>query len=775
MKKLRITIVSLTVAVLVAMVGVVVGIGLTKKAQAAELTVQTQLKEKYSLNEWFDVPTGTITVNGNSAQADVSVKLPDGELTRKQGFFLTLSGRYMIIYTATVNGKTYVKQTEIKVDGENVSAKIAVDCKGYAPSSLPMAEVGKPYEIFTATATVGKTRVDVVADVYFLYGEKSGLKIETANGKFVPERKGTYEIRYFAENFNGEKTETVLTVKAVDDAKELAVTPAEITGVAGETLSFGAAVSSDDRTGKRTLTVKAKYSDGEEIIYDGEYASEQNVTYVFERTGDISLEWTLCDYSRTVTTTSVAAISSPAPAFDKAAEGFSLEPAFLADRTYKLPEVFVKSYDESGVKYEKSDVTLTYDNGKTESVSDDFFTITDETASTLTVRWTKGELEKSVTVPVKKLVTDDGIDTSALFVVKSGALTVGETGVVMDFAKHRNKDVGFVNKVYVSRFTTILDASKVGVGRSFEIRLVDEKDKDNKLSVKIAINGTGLTVTNNVDSSVGKVNAVNGAAGEITFSYAEATKTITVTNGGVGDGNETKINLKGFKGFSSEEAFLIFSTTSNNAQLVISRINGQRLNKISKDANLPQLIRKGSYLPETFVGEEIELFPAYGLDVIDGYRPAKVSVKNHATGEYLKSEDGVVLNGATAARAYKIKVKERMNIRIQYTSKDLSKNEASEVMYVTAIGGESPSLTVGEVAQTVAKRGDKLILPETTATHPQGMKVNIFVVVFDPDGKGQIPAENGYTFDKKGTYKILITASDEEGNIAEYYYYTEVV
>lgn len=775
MKKLRITIVSLMVAVLVAMVGVVVGIGLTKKAQAAELTVQTQLKEKYSLNEWFDVPTGTITVNGNSAQADVSVKLPDGELTRKQGFFLTLSGRYMIIYTATVNGKTYVKQTEIKVDGENVSAKIAVDCKGYAPSSLPMAEVGKPYEIFTATATVGKTRVDVVADVYFLYGEKSGLKIETVNGRFVPERKGTYEIRYFAENFNGEKTETVLTVKAVDDAKELAVNPAEITGVAGKTLSFGAEVSSDDRTGKKTLTVKAKYSDGEEIIYDGEYASEQNITYVFERTGDISLEWTLSDYSRTVTTTSVAAISSPAPAFDKAAEGFSLEPAFLADRTYKLPEVFVKSYDESGVKYEKSDVTLTYDNGNTESVSDDFFTITDENASTLTVKWTKGELEKSVTVPVKKPVTDDGIDTSALFVVQRGVLTVGETGVVMDFAKHRNKDVGFVNKVYVSRFTTILDASKVGVGRSFEIRLVDEKDKDYKLSVRIAINGTGLTVTNNVDSSVGKVNAVNGAASEITFSYSDATKTITVTNGGVGDGNETKINLKGFKGFSSEEAFLVFSTTSNNAQLVISRINGQRLNKISKDANLPQLIRKGSYLPETFVGEEIEIFPAYGLDVIDGYRPAKVSVKNHATGEYLKSEDGVVLDGATAARAYKIKVKERMNIRIQYTSKDLSNNEASEVMYVTAIGGEAPALTVGEVAQTVAKRGDKLILPEITATHPQGMKVNIFVVVFDPDGKGQIPAENGYTFDKKGTYKILITASDEEGNIAEYYYYTEVV
>ena len=116
-----------------------------------------------------------------------------------------------------------------------------------------------------------------------------------------------------------------------------------------------------------------------------------------------------------------------------------------------------------------------------------------------------------------------------------------------------------------------------------------------------------------------------------------------------------------------------------------------------------------------------------------------------------------------------------MRIRIQYTSEDLSGNETSEVMYITAIGGVEPELTVGKITQTVAKRGAGLILPEIKTVHPLGIKTEVFVVVYDPDGKGTVVENGKYMFTKKGSYKILITACDEEGNSSEYYYYTEVV
>ena len=778
MKRVKIAIVTLTVALLLVATGLMLGVERKKEAQAAELTIGTELKENYSLDDWFDVPVGVIVVNGSEIPATASVKLPNGEMTRQQGFYLNLSGKYQIIYTAKVNGKTYVKQKEIVVNdsADAEKAKITLDLAGYSRAALPAAEVGKPYKLFGATAAVGKTKVEVVKDAYLLYGERSSLKVETVDGCFTPERAGTYEIRYVAENFYGEKTQTVLTVNAVSDAAALrieAMTTAN--GVAGERVAFDTPVmTADDRMGRAVLTVKAQLGEREEVVYDGSYSDANNLGYVFEAVGKWQVKWTLSDYSRAITTTSEIDVTAPDPVFE-GADLKVIEPVFFAGRTYKLPDIPVKSYDETGVKYEKSDVTVTYDDGEAATFANGVFTVKD-TAASATVKWSKGSLEKTETIPVKKLVTEDGIDTSALFAVKNDKLEVGETGVIFDFTKHKNKDVTFVNKAYAGSLAIMLDATSMKVGKNFEISLIDPENADNKIVVKFALSGTGLAVTNNIVSGSKTVSV--GASGKIeniNVSYSDATKTLTVNNGESGDKGEAKIALTNFQGFTSNEAFIVFRTTSSNAELVISRINGQRLNKISKDANLPQLIRKGSYLPEASIGEEIELLTAYGIDALDGYCLAKVNVKNSETGEYLKSTDGVTLNGVDASVPYKIKVTARMRIRIQYTSEDLSGNETSEVMYITAIGGVAPELTVGKITQTVAKQGDELILPEISAVHPLDIKTEVFVVVYDPDGKGTI-AENGkYTFAKKGSYKILITACDEEGNSSGYYYYTEVV
>ena len=76
--------------------------------------------------------------------------------------------------------------------------------------------------------------------------------------------------------------------------------------------------------------------------------------------------------------------------------------------------------------------------------------------------------------------------------------------------------------------------------------------------------------------------------------------------------------------------------------------------------------------------------------------------------------------------------------------------------------------------QNVAKTGDKLVLPAYSAKDPLGGNVEIFVTVFDPEGKGSY-INGEYVFTKKGSYKVVIAAFDEEGNMAEYCYYTEVV
>ena len=626
MKRVKIAIVSLTIALLLSTTGYALGLKLNTKVQAAELTIGTELKENYLLDDWFDVPDGIIVVNGSEFPATASVRLPNGEMTRQQGFYLNFSGKYQIIYTAKVNGKTYVKQREIVVNdsADAEKAKITLDLAGYSRAALPSAEVGKPYKLFDATATVGKTKAEVVKDVYLLYGEHSSLKVETIDDYFTPERAGTYEIRYVAENFYGEKTQTVLTVNAVSDAVELGIeSKATAIGVAGEAVHFDTPVmTTDDRMGKTILTVKAQIGEREESLYDGLYSEANNLGYVFDAVGKWQIKWILSDYSRAITTTSEIDVTAPDPVF-VGADSKAIEPVFFTGRTYKLSDILVKSYDETGVRYEKSDVTVNYDDGETIAVSDGVFTVKD-TATSVIVRWTKGSLEKAETIPVKKLVTEDGIDTSALFAVKNDRLDVGESGVIFDFTKHKNKDVTFANKAYVGSLAIMLDATSLKGGKNFEISLIDPENTDNKVVVKFSLSGTGLTVTNNIESGSKTVSVgSSGKIENINVLYSDTTKTLAVNNGESGDKSEAKIVLTSFQGFTSSEAFIVFKTSSSNAELVISRINGQRLNKISKDANLPQLIRKGSYLPEASIGEEIELFTAYGIDSLDGYCLAK--------------------------------------------------------------------------------------------------------------------------------------------------------
>lgn len=90
MKRVKIAIVSLTIALLLSVTGYALGVKSDTKVQAAELTIGTELKENYSLDDWFDVPDGIIVVNGSEFPATASVKLPNGEMTRQRGFTLTL-------------------------------------------------------------------------------------------------------------------------------------------------------------------------------------------------------------------------------------------------------------------------------------------------------------------------------------------------------------------------------------------------------------------------------------------------------------------------------------------------------------------------------------------------------------------------------------------------------------------------------------------------------------------------------------------------------------
>lgn len=769
MKKAKIALAAFLAAAAIS-AGTIAAVSVSGAEKAkSDATEKTSAVGAYMLNDWYDVPKKTISVDGREYAAVAATRFPDGSYTREEGFFLTLEGTYTVTYTAVVEGKTYTEETKFTVNGTGVAAKavITIDFGTYGADNLPAAEIGKEYALFPAKATVGRIAVGVGVKVYYLYGAHSRLSVETKNGAFVPDRAGEYEAEYTAENFYGETETKTFRVLAVNDAVQLSAVPSRVESTAGkETVLPLPAVTKDDRFGTLSVRLTAAKGNYKETVYEGTYG-EEVPRYSFPASGEWQLEWEIFDYSRSVTCISSADVTAPEAEFFNA-EQVTVEPVFLRGRTYRLPEVKVLTYDENGVKYENAAVSVAFGDGGYSEIENHTFTA-DTDAAKIGIKWSYGELNKTIEVPVASLTDDNGgIDTSALL---GGKATVSEDGLEVDTAT--TKQLKFTNKLHTGSMTLNLNLADFSANAGFTLSLTDPYDKANTLLMRFTVNGDGgITVRGAGNDSVA-LKAHDGTVREINISYANKSRLLKVDNG-IDKEEKNTLSVGGFGGFQSDEAFLNVDFTGNGGKFILARINGQKLGEIGRDAIAPKITVNGTYTAEIPVGKEFEIYSAYALDVLDGYRNAVVNVKDAETGEFLQTVDGKTLNGLDASATYKVVANKRQRIRIQYQAKDLSGRDASEVMYISALGEVSPEIAVGEIVQTVAKTGDKLVLPAYSAKDPLGGNVEIFVAVFDPEGKGSY-INGEYVFTKKGSYKIVIAAFDEEGNMAEYCYYTEVV
>ena len=95
-------------------------------AKAAEMTKVTfsdsGISEEYVTNAVFSTPKVTANVGDNSYETDCTIVFPNGNTCYSDTFILNETGVYKVIYTATINGKTYVNKKEfvVKDTSENL-------------------------------------------------------------------------------------------------------------------------------------------------------------------------------------------------------------------------------------------------------------------------------------------------------------------------------------------------------------------------------------------------------------------------------------------------------------------------------------------------------------------------------------------------------------------------------------------------------------------------------------------------------------------------------
>ena len=120
-------------------------------SNADEIWQSATIENKYLYGTYFEVPTATVEVNGQSAAASATVTYPDGTATRLQSVPLNQSGKYTVTYRAVVNGMHCLDEKTFIVEE-------------------------KPY-------LVQKAESSVVYDTYTEFGANSkGLLVQLAEG-----------------------------------------------------------------------------------------------------------------------------------------------------------------------------------------------------------------------------------------------------------------------------------------------------------------------------------------------------------------------------------------------------------------------------------------------------------------------------------------------------------------------------------------------------------------------------------------------------------------
>ena len=117
-------IVALFAACFLAVACLTLGLAFVRPAQAeSTFTASETLKAVYEKGEVVTVPQGSFTVEGGLVNAEIYIVFPNGTKKRTDGLTLEETGKYTVIYTATVNGKTLTEEKTFSC----VSPKSSID------------------------------------------------------------------------------------------------------------------------------------------------------------------------------------------------------------------------------------------------------------------------------------------------------------------------------------------------------------------------------------------------------------------------------------------------------------------------------------------------------------------------------------------------------------------------------------------------------------------------------------------------------------------------
>ena len=652
---------------------------------------------------------------------------------------------------------------------------VFVDLQDYNEKSIPLAEVGKAYPLFKATARdYFNGQYAITPRVFYQYDYETTWEMMVENGTFTPDRAGVYTLVYTTKDGFGQTTSKRVDVLAVGEVPAL-------------TAEFDADYVTESPNGVQIdlPTVTANGGSGNKQTKISVSLGDQTweVTGgVFKpvKIGEYTIQYTVTDYLGKTETLSyqLNVIANTQPVQESE---IVLPKYFIDGKMYLLPDCSFVNYATDNGSSIVPTIKITDADGENTLASNREYIVKAGSRNKIKVEYSaemggNSFVLFSQEVPVKRIAIEqvslgggeiqERLDLSSYFATTGGITsTMGNNGVELE-----------------GKIDGTFEFIKPVLAETLNVKLQIDKEKNNYNAI-----GFYLTDSENFEQSIslrfqrlssGKINAyLNGKklsgslkatfdnGGIIMIAYAAGVLTVNSTELRVPLRNYA--NGEAFEGFASGKVYFggEMSEVGGKSLLRITKVNNQTMGMLLEDdVNKPEIAVRNSYKLAYNPNDKVTILDVVGESVLNTY----VDITLRVTGpdkKVMTAEDGTVLN-KVAVSDYVICLKDYGDYRIIYTATDESGKTASITIPIGVYDFVKPEIILEGKVPTSATVGSTISLPNATVKDncSADKDIRFSVQVVAPNGTVR-PYDKKMTYTTAGTWTIRYVAYDEVGNM----------
>lgn len=660
-------------------------------------------------------------------------------------------------------------ETGFVAEGDSTIPTIRVESE-YDMDKLPHALVGTPYTIFGANAVDDfDGQIATSAEVYYKYFSATPVKVTVADGKFTPNKEGTYSIVYTATDKAGNVATEVVKVNAVTgDGLKVSLEGAAKETNTGESVKVVSNISYTNHSGNVSFKVTAKNaSTGEKKKIDA-----SSLEFCPMSDGDWEITIAVKDYLSTVKETFMLKSNhtSQPQIYDKV----GVQTYFILGATYELPSV--PGYDfSSGKGVKKEAQVFVTENGKAEKALKNGQYVPETIgAVTITYRMTVDNLtcERTYNATVLDVGYTDKLSLDKYFHVVNGNIIAEKSNINTTYRAVRDAKMEFINFVEVEKFSFSFRVGDQNNYNLINVYLTDTvTGKQVKLTYKRSGSASLFSINDGAELTVDS--GFEGMNRAFLLEFKNASH-VAYASTAVNQTVKTWLDGSEFTGFTNSVAIMSveLAEVSGMSQLIVDKLNAQSINNSTEDRSAPELVVETKSGDRT-KGDKVVLKGAFVYDTLDPISKLTMTVTD-PDGKHVKDTDGVVLDGSQdPTKDYEIKFTKYGDYTLTYIAVDGGGRSEEYTYVITSKDVTGPTITLKK-HKTTAGLNTEVKIAEIEVKDNITEKCNTVVYVFNPQDVCEQVKNGAFTPTKKGTYTVRYMVSDDNGNYAFASYEIEV-